>query len=516
MDSIIRKFCSVLVCCPGAPGTCVLQTLTVCRPYLAAAYFDDRNGSKAQALRSLAAHALATGSSLLNEFINDCGGTFPECTFSKQKCGNSSECVQCLATLDTGDGAGSARQCRGTTMPAVYLNNVVSECSSNAVACSFWEQRCADNANCDACLAVMGSRQSALATAADWSTIACQRMISDDFAMVYLININTVCTAITLCRQAVTHCVVEFNDACILCINGSAPHFQAAFCSHVLQQYSIDSACQPCPDSVHTITVIVLITTAVGGASAIACTAVAVTIVAHGYSRVSMWHRIVVGLMLSNAVYSTANAIPLNAVRSGITNCGHLAMSFGSIRAGRAWWFCGKFGLVSFELFILGASIRALFCGLSALPRWAETMMHVACWTCAFVAFAVFYSLCYNINSRGYNANTENEAFTNAHSHVSFNDDLDDSGAPSLAASLEFEHGRAEYDNLVSDTLVAWDVLVGVAVVLWIVLRLMYLHALRMLRSKVVAVSRAEATDVWADTRRSAWAARRRLLEARK
>ena len=54
------------------------------------------------------------------------------------------------------------------------------------------------------------------------------------------------------------------------------------------------------------------------------------------------------------------------------------------------------------------------------------------------------------------------------------------------------------------------------AVVLWVVLRVMYLYALRMLRTNDVAAAQAEAADVWADTRRSAWLARRRLLQARR
>ena len=46
--------------------------------------------------------------------------------------------------------------------------------------------------------------------------------------------------------------------------------------------------------------------------------------------------------MLANAVYSSSNAIPLNALRASIADCGRLAMSFDAIRFGRAWWFCGK------------------------------------------------------------------------------------------------------------------------------------------------------------------------------
>jgi hypothetical protein len=267
---------------------------------------------------------------------------------------------------------------------------------------------------------------------------------------------------------------------------------------------------------VHTINVIVFATAAVGGASAASCFAVAATIVAHGHDRVSMRDRIVVGLMMANAVYSTANAIPLNALRTDVVDCGRLAMSFDAIRFGRAWWFCGKYGLVGFELFVLGASICAMRRGFTtAVPRCAEATAHAACCALAALAFAVFYTLCAHINANGYNESTESVAYTNAFNHASANDDLDDD-ASSVAASSTFKSQRDAYDNLVRDMLVAWDCVVGVAVAMWIVLRVLHWHALRLLRSEAIAASLAEEADVWVDTRRSAWEARRRYLELRR
>jgi hypothetical protein len=135
-----------------------------------------------------------------------------------------------------------------------------------------------------------------------------------------------------------------------------------------------------------------------------ACIAVATTVLAHGRDRISMRDRIVVGLMLANAVYSTANTIPLNVLRTGVVDCGRLAMSFDAIRAGRAWWFCGKYGIVSFELLILGTSIRALHRGTSVVPWRAEATLYLACCALAAVAFIVFYVLCASINADGYAA----------------------------------------------------------------------------------------------------------------
>jgi hypothetical protein len=56
---------------------------------------------------------------------------------------------------------------------------------------------------------------------------------------------------------------------------------------------------------------------------------------------------------------------------------------------------------VSFELFMVGASIWALRKGVSAVPLWAELAAHVACWTVAASAFASFYVVCEGINARG-------------------------------------------------------------------------------------------------------------------
>jgi hypothetical protein len=441
------------------------------------------NGTKAAALRSPACTVLtATNPALLNTLINVCGGSsFPVCTFYKQQCASMPDCASCLATLDSGDGAETARQCPGSTQPSsLALDNVVKECiSSNTAACDFWRQRCADNAICSACLAVMSNGDSLGAAASDWSTPACQRAAQDVFASDYLQAITIGCPGISACRRTVVDCVATYGNDCTACINGSAAPSQVTFCSQLSEENSFDTACQPCAASVHTINAVVFATAAVGGASAASCLAVAATIVAHGHDCVSMRDRIVVGLMMANAVYSTANAIPLNALRTDMLDCGRLAMSFDAIRFGRAWWFCGKYGLVGFELFILGASIRAMRRGFTtAMPRCTEVSMHAACCALAVFAFAVFYTLCARINANGYNGSTEPDAYTNALNHAHANDDLDDL-TPWFAASSTFESQRDAYDNLVRDMLMAWDCVVGVAVAMWIVLRALHWHALR-------------------------------------
>ena len=68
-------------------------------------------------------------------------------------------------------------------------------------------------------------------------------------------------------------------------------------------RYDLNTTCQPCPSSVDEINYIVIATAAVGGASTLICLSIVATIVAHGHDRVSMRDRIIVGLMLANAVY---------------------------------------------------------------------------------------------------------------------------------------------------------------------------------------------------------------------
>jgi hypothetical protein len=511
--------------CLAAEYAC-FSTSDHCRECLGSLYAavnGTSNVTKANAALSSACNATdhnATDQIRITGVVSFCAGTFPTCTYVKQRCALEPECNACLTKVMRGNGSGAALDCPLKSLvdpfhvPGYALSVVVDSCvASDPVACDFWLQRCADNITCANCLADIGNGDSARAIAADLSTPRCRKALSNkNLANLYLDSITFSCPKISTCRGAVTSCVRIYGDDCIACINGSAPAKQASFCSELSQEFGYDAKCAPCPASVHTINVVVVATSAVGGASASACIAVATTIVAHGRDRVSMRDRIVVGLMLTNAVYSTANAIPLNALRTGVIDCGRLAMSFDVIRLGRALWFCGKYGLVCFELLILGASIRALHRGVSGVPARAEAAMHATCFAAAVCAFAVFYTLCARINAKGYNAKTE--AYTNAYNHAKADDDHDDE-APSGQASSAFQGSRNAYDNLVGNMLLAWDLVVCLAVGLWIVLRVSYVLAQRALRTEAAAAAAAEASDEWRATRRSAWEARRRLFEAR-
>jgi hypothetical protein len=510
--------------------TCFVDT--ECRQCLASLYAPDAaNGAVADALRDGACRNVTGG--LLNNVMGYCEG-FPTCTFYKQQCAALPGCAACLSMLVSGDGAEAARMCpywrydddygsnadddrTAAEESSTAIKRVVSSCfDGNSVSCDFWRQRCMETAHCGQCVAALAdvNGNDARAIAAVWLTNpSCVQAGDDVFGGESVNAVTSGCPGVSACQSIVTNCIINQGDVCITCINGTAQgEQQLATCAAIAGQYAFDAACQPCPASVHTINVVVFATAAVGGASAVACLAVATTVVAHRRDR-AMRDRIVIGLMLTNAVYSTANAIPLNALRTDFVDCGRLAMSFNAIRFGRAWWFCGKYGLVCFELLILGVSIRAMHRGTTVLQPRTEVVLHVTCFVVAALAFAVFFALCANANADGYNSSAEAEAYTNSFVYASATDDLNDD-EPSAAASVKFQNGRTQYDSLVRDMLVVWDVLVGLAAALWAVLRMVHRSAARALRTEAVASAQAQAADVWADTRQSTWNARRRLLEA--
>jgi hypothetical protein len=148
-----------------------------CLTAVLAAAADGAQGTKAAALRSPA--CVATTYSLLTDLADNCAGaTFPVCTFYKQTCASTPACASCLAKLDTGDGIGAAKQCPGMRKEGSDMDNVVSNCMSGTpAACSFWQQRCADNDNCSTCIAEIDGGDNARTIALDWSTPSCWRQM---------------------------------------------------------------------------------------------------------------------------------------------------------------------------------------------------------------------------------------------------------------------------------------------------------------------------------------------------
>ena len=134
------------------------------------------SGSKGDAFRSPS--CTTTSPALLSDVNGNCGGdTLPQCTLYKHSCASNPECAPCLDALGAGDGAEAARRCPATQPTANEIEGLVGSCSgSSTTLCGFWQQRCADDEDCSACLAVMGNGDSLRAIAADWSSPACRHV----------------------------------------------------------------------------------------------------------------------------------------------------------------------------------------------------------------------------------------------------------------------------------------------------------------------------------------------------
>jgi serine/threonine protein kinase len=511
--------------------TCFLDA--DCHRCLTAALHRGSTESKADVLDSPTCTTPSGAFALANYIGTSCHVLY--CSLQKHLCKNSPSCMAALAALNNGDGVEAARVYMNQTLYQWTILSVVDDCAPRSTTdCDFARAFCAGTKYCGACLDDITNavdQTNSRAIAAAFGTSASCRValralqpnnpngsLSIDSSLYALHAYASSCpTDSSACLSAVVNMARKYGDKVLSCINGSTHPIDTEFCnSETLKRYDLDTSCQPCPRSVHVVNYIVIATAAVGGASTVVCLGVVATIFAHGHDRASTRDRIIAGLMLSNAIYSSANAIPINGLLTGVTTCGQLMMSFEAIRFGRAWWFCGKYGLVSFELFIVAASIRVLSNGASSqrsMSRWAEGAAHVACAAVAVAAFSVFYFLCESINDNGYNSVAETQAASFSSDHTSLDDDADDYGVADT--TRRFDAGRAAFDNLVREMLIAWDVLVGVAVVLWLVLRLLYWRLLVQLRNDTVAATQAEAEDEWAATRHSAWEAQLQLLKAR-
>ena len=271
----------------------------------------------------------------------------------------------------------------------------------DTTGCNFWRERCSNNDYCSACLANISSAYDVYDIALAAISPGCQRVLGDAMATLYLHGVLLACPSTTRCQQAVANCINDHPLPCLGCLLQGPP--LDVSCENLIHSYGLNSLCRSCPDSVHLINHIVLATSVVGGVSAGMCILVVLTILAHRRDLVSMRDRIIVGLMMANAVYSIANILPLNALSDDHTTCGEHVLSFDVVRLGRAWWFGGKYALVAFELMILATSIKPLMYVTAAVSGLAEATMHAGCAVIGCGAFAVFYALCFEINENGYN-----------------------------------------------------------------------------------------------------------------
>eukprot|EP00035_Acanthoeca_spectabilis_P016995 m.354855 g.354855 ORF g.354855 m.354855 type:complete len:772 (-) comp16596_c0_seq3:195-2510(-) len=488
---------------PGCPGVKVFYG--ACAPTQLACFRDTHCRGCLVALleqphRSaalLTSSTCAMTSPLLNNVYTSCFA-FPGCTYAKLTCRNTIGCGPCLDRLEAGDAAGAAQLCT-TPNASVAINNLINACAGGPVACTFSVERCAQNAGCQSCFAAMGHAASVEAIVDGLASPACAEALGPGLANRNLQELFNFCSAGTMiasqCIQAVGQYATLVDDVAdddanpfagevTMCLNGTASP-ESALCA------AIAANCQVCSPPVGLINRIVLATSIIGGVSVVACVWVILAIVGYGKDRLSLRYRVIIGLMCANIVYSSANAIPINRLKDDVFNCGHLALSFETIRFGRAWWFAGKFALLGFEWVILGAAIRALLWGSWRVAAKTEVAMHSGCLLLGLAAFVGFYARCSEINKGGYNAETQTEAQTGYYSYVGAADDLDDD-SPQIGATNRFVEARQQYDGLVQAMLQVWATFLGVTIALWLYLRWQYRRATRH-----NSVALADASQEW-------------------
>lgn len=463
--------------------------------------------------------ACQTSVPLLQKVSNAQCFPFPDCTFNQNLCRNSRECARCLETLRAGDGAGAARQCNNVTS-APLMDNLVHGCVfANVISCDYWRQRCTEQPACGQCLTALDGATSRDAIVGTLMGSSCASARSDvGTSKVLLFNAFTGCLSVrySRCQILYAQCTI-FSVGCAYCLSPTTPltsgfYVSAVACEDYNTSYGIPAACQTCPNAIHTINSIVRATSTIGIVSLLMCFVPITLIFAHGQDRISLRSRIIVGLFLANAAYSSANVLPLNRLKVGPNDCGQLFLSFPEIRAGRAWWFFGKYCLVLFEWFILGASVWTLSKGHQSFLRSTERCAFIACVLGGLIASAGFYVHCSEINAEGYNADLETRSQMHSFNHAGETDDRDDD-APNVVAAQQFDAARNSYDALVQLMLRVWLGFLAVAIVMWFCLRSVYRTLVQFSRHLDARMAELEAADEWADTRRTAWKAKKDFIQ---
>jgi hypothetical protein len=452
------------------------------------------------------------------------------CTFAKQQCADDAtlNCPICLDLMRNGDVAGALERCSSSLADnsAVLLGNVAYFCMGNTdLTCNYFISQCGQDAACGNCLADIGGAQTSrdmaegfLNSSSCMSTFTSNNPSSTQaHLLLYRVFLGCPLTVFTRCQEFTAMCLIRGGEACANCIAGSTSQQNDPSCEPLLNAYNVLDACLPCSTSVYESNRIVLATSIVGGVSILPCIVVILGIIAYGKDLMYIRSRIIMGLMISNIVYSIGNAIPVGMLdQTNIATCGQTSLSFNTIRFGRAWWFAGKYALVFFELFVLAVTTWALKCGLRKLGVFREAVLHATCTLAGVAAFLGFFVKSDQIESDGYNAATQAELLSGAFSHLGANDEVDDDYLPAVNAAQRFSTARNEYDTLVQQMLQVWIAFLGMSILLWFYLRWTFA---RLTKSWLLTLSEAEDQwnrDLWAPDQQGERQTKRRFLELTK
>jgi hypothetical protein len=439
---------------------------------------------------------------------------YPACSVLKEERYCSGPCAQALTLIHAGNVSGAVRLCSETNVTCYQLDQIVKACVGNTdLSYAYFAARCSSMPGCGPCLSAMGNLTMGHITIA-------QGIYSDGCipfpwnAADVLQNLveQSPFSIVSQCSKSAFRCALN-SGSCRLCLQGLVPQNSTFYprCQPLLAEYGITEQCAPCPASLTRLNNMVIATAVVGGLSLALCLTVVVLIVAYSKDQYSLRNRILLNLMVANAVYSSANAIPFSIYSTSIESCGELVMSFGTIRFGRAWWLGGKYSMVFLELFILGWSTFALTFGEKHLPwRW-EFALHTACVLGGLAAFVGFYVRVGQIERDGYNAATQSQVHSDSYTHLNADDDANDV-SPAAAASRTWTAAHTEYNTVLQTMLRVWDAFLVVAIVVWLYLRRLFA---RLLAAWRVRLSEAEAVwnrDLWAPHQQGERATKLRFL----
>ena len=459
----------------------------------------------------------ATDPYLLNGLGMNCA-SFPQCTFAKLECESDSShnCSSCVALLREGDATGATQLCSEPPSSRL-IDSVVSSCTARSnTGCSFVKARCINDRVCNGCLAAVIDAQTPEAFASSFfNSSLCVAMTTNqslEVTRVRLMDVFDMCAllAFSTCQFAAFACVMTGGTACLSCLTSELP---SPSCTQLLEQTQMSASCHPCTSSVYENNRIVMATSAVAGMSILPCLFVIIVIVAYSKDLIYIRARIIIGIMISNMVYSIGGAIPVALLQTDPKTCGQFALSFATIRFGRAWWFGGKYALIFFELFILGVSIWVIMRGVLHMisPR-REVLLHALCALAGSTAFVVFMVKSTEISANGYDAETQAEAQLDFYYRINFSDDLDDD-TPNFVARGRFQSARNDYDRLVQRMLVAWSCLLGLAIVLWVYLRWIFAGLTARWSVSLADAEKQWDRDLWAPSQQGIRQSKRRLLE---
>eukprot|EP00035_Acanthoeca_spectabilis_P015826 m.317844 g.317844 ORF g.317844 m.317844 type:complete len:1135 (+) comp16442_c0_seq2:26-3430(+) len=450
-----------------------------------------------------------------------------QCSWAKTQCELSTECTDCWNKLRVGDAVGAAKECPSGSVSSELVAQYSEACAAGThTACVYTQFACQQVRECRECLNIMGPEVSPFDLAVHWQGAACQqaREPSSRNGKYSVSAIVRGCTSMySNCQIFVAGFLGEFPSNAS-CLTGNASVRNSVGCLAALTTMGLKptnessvsgQVCNParCEETLTEVNRLVWITTTIGGISVFACLLVAAAIVAYGHDRVALRDRIVIKLALANAVYSSANVVPMNLVSTDPATCGYHILPPAGIQIGRAVWFCGKYALVGWELMILVTSIHALCTNHRRLRVATEVTLHSLCVLLGAAAFSTFYVLSDGIIRGGYNNTMLSEARAGYYMSIGLipQDDADDDaskpvGLPATALAT-YDKGRANYDELVRVMLLVWDALLGIAILLWVSLRIMYRRTILQWRRQAAAVINAANRDAWRDTRQSAWRA---------